>query len=374
VGELAHFDCVLPNKFVVGGIIAKLPPTWRNFAMTLKHKKEAMTVESLIATLDVEEEARSKDVPRSGRMDSGTFNANVVEGKSDGKNENKTNWKSKAKQNIDFKKKKNLVDLTCFVCGESGHIARKCRNRKGKKGDGQKTANVAIGDAGNSGYVPQILLACQSTDWWLDTGANVHVCSGLNLFSSYQTTNSSTILMGNGSRAAIHGIGRVDLKLIFGKTLSLNNVQHVPGKNRNLISGSLLCHDGFKLVFELNKFIVSKFSLFTVQGYDSGGLFCLSVADDCNNVANSVSYSKLNVGEANICHSQLCHINFDPIIQVSRINLVPKIPVVRRSKCHACVKAKQPREPFKSVEDKSPAPLDLIHSDLCEMNRILTRS
>jgi hypothetical protein len=32
VGELAHFDCVLPNKFVVGGIIAKLPPTWRNFA------------------------------------------------------------------------------------------------------------------------------------------------------------------------------------------------------------------------------------------------------------------------------------------------------------------------------------------------------
>jgi hypothetical protein len=27
VGELAHLDCVLPNKFVVGGIIAKLPPT-----------------------------------------------------------------------------------------------------------------------------------------------------------------------------------------------------------------------------------------------------------------------------------------------------------------------------------------------------------
>jgi hypothetical protein len=27
VGELAHFDCVFPNKFVVGGIIAKLPPT-----------------------------------------------------------------------------------------------------------------------------------------------------------------------------------------------------------------------------------------------------------------------------------------------------------------------------------------------------------
>jgi hypothetical protein len=181
---------------VVGGIIAKLPPTWRIFFMALKHKKEAMIVKSIISTLDVEE-VRSKDVPRSGPMDSGTSNANVVEGKSGGKNKNKTNRKPKAKQNSDFKKK-NIVDLTCFVCGESGHIARKCRNRKGKKGDGQKTVNVAIADAGNSGYVPQILLACQSTNWWLDTGANVHVCSDLNLFSSYQATDSSAILMGSG--------------------------------------------------------------------------------------------------------------------------------------------------------------------------------
>jgi hypothetical protein len=123
VGELAHFDYVLPNKFVIGGIIAKLPPTWRNFVTALKHKKEAMTVESLIATLDIEEKAKSKDVPRSSPMDSGTSNANVVERKSGGKNKNKTNWKPKAKQNTDFKKKKkNLAHLTCFVCGESGHI------------------------------------------------------------------------------------------------------------------------------------------------------------------------------------------------------------------------------------------------------------
>ena len=51
--------------------------------------------------------------------------------------------------------------------------------------------------------------------------------------------------------------------------------------------------------------------------------------------------------------------------------MILKIPVVRRSKCHACVQAKQPRKPFKNVEDKSLAPLDLFHSDLCEMNGIL---
>jgi hypothetical protein len=61
---------------VVGGIIAKLPPTSRNFTMALKHK-EAMTVETLVTTLDVEK-ARSKGAPCSSPMDSGTSNANVV--------------------------------------------------------------------------------------------------------------------------------------------------------------------------------------------------------------------------------------------------------------------------------------------------------
>jgi hypothetical protein len=143
--------------------------------------------------------------------------------------------------------------------------------------------------------------------------------------------------MGNGSRAAVHGIGRVNLKLTSGKSPSLKNVHHVPRINRNLISGSLLCRNGFKLLFESNKFIVSKFGLFISKGYDSGGLFHLSMVDYCNNVVNSVSHSKLNVGEAIVWQSALRHINFDRIIQLSKLNWIPKILVVRRSKCHACV-------------------------------------
>jgi hypothetical protein len=82
----------------------------------------------------------------------------------------------------------------------------------------------------------------------------------------------------------------------------------------------------------------------------------------------------LNVGEAAVWHSHLCHINFDHIIHLSKLNLIPKTHVVRRLKCHACVKAKQPCKLFKSMEEKSLAPLDLIHSNLREMNGILTRA
>jgi hypothetical protein len=66
------------------------------------------------------------------------------------------------------------------------------------------------------------------------------------------------MMMENGSHASIHGVGTVDLKLTSGKIVQLKNVQHVPSINKNLISGSLLYRDGFKVLFELNKFIMSK--------------------------------------------------------------------------------------------------------------------
>jgi len=39
VRELEQLGHVLPDKFVAGGMIAKLPPSWRNFATALKHKR-----------------------------------------------------------------------------------------------------------------------------------------------------------------------------------------------------------------------------------------------------------------------------------------------------------------------------------------------
>ena len=37
--------CVLPDKFVAGGIISKLPPSWRDFATSLKHKRQKFTID-----------------------------------------------------------------------------------------------------------------------------------------------------------------------------------------------------------------------------------------------------------------------------------------------------------------------------------------
>jgi hypothetical protein len=79
-----------------------------------------------------------------------------------------------------------------------------------------------------------------------------------------------------------------------------------PSIRKNLISGSLLCRDGHKLVFESNKCVISKFGTFVGKGYESGGLSPLSFVDTCSKSMNHV----VDNVETNVWHSRLCHVNF----------------------------------------------------------------
>jgi hypothetical protein len=53
VKELGLLKIVVPDEFVAGGIIAKLPHSWRDFTIALKHKRVHMSISDLIASLDV---------------------------------------------------------------------------------------------------------------------------------------------------------------------------------------------------------------------------------------------------------------------------------------------------------------------------------
>jgi hypothetical protein len=206
------------------------------------------------------------------------------------KGKGKVESNHKAAQATNFKKKKKNAGKY-FVCGGSDHWAQDCKDCKDKQQQGQKKfANVIIGNTekGTSGYHTTVLSVCHLPNWWIDTGANIHVCADISLFSSYPVTWTGSMLMGNGSNADVHGVGTVDLEFTSGKTMRLRNVQHVPSINKNLVSGSLLCKDGFKLVFESNKCVVSKFGSFVGKGYDCDGLFCMSLSHSCNKIVNHV--------------------------------------------------------------------------------------
>uniref|UniRef100_A0A2N9EDW1 Retrovirus-related Pol polyprotein from transposon TNT 1-94-like beta-barrel domain-containing protein n=1 Tax=Fagus sylvatica TaxID=28930 RepID=A0A2N9EDW1_FAGSY len=99
-----------------------------------------------------------------------------------------------------------------------------------------------------------------SSEWWYDSGATIHVCNNKMLFKEYvEAGNGLEVLMGNHNTAKVLGTGTVELILSSGKKLKLTNVYHVPDIKKNLVSASLLSKNGVKAVLESDKLILSKF-------------------------------------------------------------------------------------------------------------------
>lgn len=113
----------------------------------------------------------------------------------------------------------------------------------------------------------------------------------------------------------------------------------------------------------------------------SEGLFKLNVLDsEINEIVSPVlsapcSYvpsSSSSSISGDTWHARLGHINSDCMKRMMTLNLIPKICVNPSSRCEICVQAKFTRKPFKSV-NRSTSALQLVHSDVCDSNRIPTR-
>ncbi|KAB2634313.1 DNA polymerase zeta catalytic subunit-like [Pyrus ussuriensis x Pyrus communis] len=192
-------------------------------------------MDQLILKLRVEEDHRKNEKYDVLSLEA---KANVVEGAM-------TAVKGKT-----FKK----IKRGCWVCGKTGHWAKDYRHKKDQNFGSSNQANVA-----EDTFVAEVNLLTNSNDWWFDTGATRHVCVDQNLFVTYQSVDGGeNLYMGNATASAVAGKGKMTLKLTSGKELSLTNVLHVPDIRKNLISGSLLSNKGFKIVFESDKFVITK--------------------------------------------------------------------------------------------------------------------
>ena len=79
------------------------------------------------------------------------------------------------------------------------------------------------------------------------------------MFTSFELVESGEkLFIGNSATSEIQGEGKIILKMTSGKTLTLNNVLYVPKINKNFVSGSLLSKHGFRMMFESDKFVLSK--------------------------------------------------------------------------------------------------------------------
>ena len=141
------------------------------------------------------------------------------------------------------------------------------------------------------------------------------------------------------------------------------------------MSGSLLSKKGFKLVFVSDNFILTKNGMYVGKGYMSNGLFkmnVMTVVPPIKNIINKNMFSAYMLESSNVWHGRLGHVSYDTLRKLINMECLPKFKIDPNHKCEIYVESKLTRTSFQSIE-RSSEPLELIHSDMCDLKFIQTR-
>ncbi|KAJ6804279.1 uncharacterized protein M6B38_187310 [Iris pallida] len=111
------------DKFVVRGIVSKLPAGWSNFYTRMHRKKLDISLEDLLQEIHVEDEIRSQQ--KMDFLSNQLAKANLVQtrefkGKQVASHHKKDSTNLKVK-GPSFKQQKSKSHVTCFNCGKKGH-------------------------------------------------------------------------------------------------------------------------------------------------------------------------------------------------------------------------------------------------------------
>jgi hypothetical protein len=94
-------------------------------------------------------------------------------------------------------------------------------------------------------------------------------------FTTYESVNGGSVLMGNNVACKIVGIGTIRIRMHDGIMRTLTNVRHIPDLKKNLISLGTLDSLGYKYYGEGGVIRVSKGSLVVMKGNKFDGLYFL---------------------------------------------------------------------------------------------------
>ena len=144
-------------------------------------------------------------------------------------------------------------------------------------------------------------------------------------------------------------------------------VLHVPNICKNLVSGSLLSKNGLKMVFESNKFALTKNGVYVGKRYLVNGLSKMNVMTFLRDFNyNKASFLAYLLESFNLWHDKLGHVKFSSLHKLRNSNLLPNFHINPNHKWKTCVEAKLAKAPFHYIEMNT-KPLELIDSDIYDL-------
>lgn len=133
----------------------------------------------------------------------------------------------------------------CFNCNKKGHIAPNCPLKKEK----EKSFETKAQPEPQAWSVALLSTASEndSTHYWIDSGATIHVSNNRAHFQTFEECDLSLEGIGKGS-LPVYGIGSI-LFTLGNSTVRLDQVHYVPGAQKNLVSIGSAANKGVEFTF-----------------------------------------------------------------------------------------------------------------------------
>lgn len=243
--------------------------------------------------------------------------------------------------------------IRCYKCKKIGHYKNQCTEKM--------NAFSAIFLTNNK---------FNKSDWYIDSGASVHLVSNKNLLSNLNyEPKTKEIIVANSTSTKVLCTG--DLRLatcVKNKQyqIEVSNVLYVPELTTNLLSVSQIIAKGNKVNFnDRGCYIYNAQGICIGEASLENDVYKLKTASSQPLMAAAAQSSIPSI----TWHRRLGHINACDLSKlrngaVEGVNFRDKNEV-SKSSCIVCCEGKQTRLPFQKSSTKSDDVLAVIHTDLC---------
>ncbi|CAL9014755.1 unnamed protein product [Prunus brigantina] len=242
----------------------------------------------------------------------------------------------------------------CYNCGKKGHMAKDCwsnkrpvesnivtsNSKEKSEDDWDAEASLAIEEEEKALTVMSPERINYKNDWIVDSGCSNHMTG------DKEKLQNLTEYRGN----------RV--------VVPLQDVYHVPGMKKNLLSVAQLTSSGHYVLFgprDVKVYRDLKISgMPTMKGRRLESVYVMS--------AESAYVDKTRKNEtADLWHMRLGHVSYHKlsvIMKKSMLKGLPKLDVRTDTVCAGCQYGKAHQLPYEGSKFKAKEPLELIHSDV----------
>jgi hypothetical protein len=222
-------------------LLCSLPDSFDNFVNSMLYGRDTISladVKSALNSIELRTKLNSKG---SDNQLEGLFVKDYSENSSyfRGRSNERDLGKGKSRGRSQSKSKKKVK---CYYCKKYGHYKSECPELKNKEEcDKQSSSSVAGVIKENSKGSDLVFTISTSNDrsndkWVLDTACKFHMSHKRDWFTTYDSVNGGSVLMGNNVACKIIGIGTIKIRMHDGIVRTLTNVRHIPDLKKNLIS------------------------------------------------------------------------------------------------------------------------------------------